>query len=77
MRIGYVVSRSSNKAFALREDCVVEVCFGGPDPESDAKSYAKDYVKSADENAYVYRVTVESVTGYKVSKEVVSFAIPL
>lgn len=76
MRIGYVISKTSNRAYALAEDNVIEACFGGTDPLADAKSYARDYTKATDDNTYVYRVSVESVTGYKVTKDVVAFATP-
>jgi len=76
MRIGYVASTTSNKNMAVEPGAVIEACFSGIDPESDAKSYAKDHATATEQPAYVYRVSIESVIGYKVSKEVVSFATP-
>jgi hypothetical protein len=77
MRIGYVASKSSNRNYALDPENVIEVCMTGVDPESDAKSYAKDHTKATDQNSYIHRVSIETVVGYRVSKEVVSFATPL
>jgi hypothetical protein len=73
MPIGYVVSKSGNRTYALKPDNIIEACVSGPDPKLDAQSYAKDHTKGTDENAYVYRVTIEKVVGYRVSKEVVAF----
>jgi hypothetical protein len=73
MHIGYVASTSSNSMFALEPGNVIEFYFGGPTPHAAAKTCAKDHVLATDQNAYVYRVAVESVTGYKASKEVVAF----
>lgn len=69
----YVASKSSNKNFALEPQNVIEVCYSGPFPESDAKLYAKDHVADSGEPAYVFAVDIETVIGYKIHKEVVSF----
>jgi len=76
MRIGYAASTTSNKTYALEPGNIIETCLSGPDPERDAKSIAKDHTKATDQPAYVYRVSIESVIGYKVSKEVVGFVTP-
>lgn len=75
MRI-YVVSRSSNSKFALKDDSFLEVCHTGPDPLLDAKSYAQDHTRATDEPSYVYEVDIRQVQGYKIVKEVVGFVPP-
>lgn len=74
MRVVYVASTAANAAVALHPDHVIEVCAYGPDPQGDAKSYAKDHTKANDAPAYVYRVVVEPVHKYEVRKEVVGSA---
>jgi hypothetical protein len=71
MRI-YVASKSPSARFALVDGNVIEVCAGGSDPEGDAKSYAKSYVKGSDLAAWVYEVDLAAIVGYKISKEVVA-----
>jgi hypothetical protein len=69
----YVASKSSTYRFALEAENIIEVCATGPNPEFDAASYAKDYVKGTDLPAYVYEVDIKHLGGYKVQKEVVAF----
>lgn len=76
MRVGYVASKSGNPLVALDLENIIEICFGGPDPATDANSYARDYTLATDQNVYVYRVNIEPVLGYKINKEVVAFATP-
>jgi len=68
----YVASKSPSARYALTDGNVIEVCAGGSDPEGDAKSYAKSYVKGSDLAAWVYEVDLVAVVGYKISKEVVA-----
>jgi hypothetical protein len=71
--IVYVASRSSNSNFALEPQNVIAVCYTGPRPEADARSYAYDVTKATDQPTWVYRVDLRSIGGYKVSKEVIGF----
>lgn len=70
----YVASTSANIVYALEPENVIAVTYYGPDPLGDAKSYAKDHVKSEEVPAYVYRVTLEPVHKYEILKEVVGSA---
>lgn len=70
----YVVSRSSNRNFALNEGVLIEVCPGVAGWE-DALSYAKDHAKATDEPSWVYEVDLKAVHTFKVEKQVVGRAI--
>ena len=70
----YVATVSANAANALNPDYLIEVCYYGPDPLGDAKSYAKDHAKANDVKTYVYRATLEPVHKYEIHKEVVGSA---
>ncbi len=67
----YVVSKSSNRNFALNPDNIVEVCFGGPTPLGDAKSFAHNHTKGTDEPTYVFEVELVHRGSYKTEKQVV------
>lgn len=73
-QVAYVASKSGNRFYALKTENIIAVCVSGVDLRLDAESYATDHVKATDENAYVYRVTIEKVVGYRMQKEVVAFA---
>lgn len=74
MRVGYVASKAANVAMALDPEYLIEACFTGPSPLTDAESYAKDYTRSTDKPSYIYRVGLDSVRKFEVVKEVVSSA---
>jgi hypothetical protein len=68
----YVVSKVSNRYFALNQDNVIQVCHFGPDPLNDAKSYAYDYTRNTGQPAWVWQVEdLEAVCSYREQKEVV------
>lgn len=72
--IVYVASKAANPAFALAPGNVIEVCSYGPNPEGDAKSYAREETKATGEETYVFRVTVpDPEVGYRQSVEAVRF----
>lgn len=75
MRI-YVASKHSKEQYALHPVNVIEVCASGPDPLTDAMSYAQDYTLDTDEPAYVYAVDVQFKGRYEVVKEVVYRSTP-
>lgn len=70
----YVVSRSVHPQYALDGNNIIEACSTGPDPQGDAQSYAKDYVKDTDNPAWIHEVDITRVGGYKVEKAVVAVA---
>lgn len=53
-----VVSSSGNYRFALLEGNMLEVCYG-IDPFGQARSLAVEHTKATEENAYVYRVSLD------------------
>jgi len=71
-QVAYVASKSGNRFYALETKNIIAV--SGVGLRLDAESYATDHVKATEENAYVYRVTIEKVVGYRMQKEVVAFA---
>lgn len=66
----YVVSRSSNKNFALNEGELIGVRLGASG-WADALSYAKDHARATDEPTWVYVVDLKAVYTFKVEKQVV------
>lgn len=72
----WVASRSSRPEHALDEGNVLAVCATGPNPHKDAESYARDETMATDKQTYVYCVELVQVKGYKIYKEVNSFAPP-
>lgn len=73
----YVASRSPRAEQALKEGQVIEVCYGGPDPQGDAESYAKDETKWTEVETYVYCIEISKpLRGYRVYKEVNAFVPP-
>lgn len=67
----YVTSRSGNSRFALEEGNVIAVCYSGPNPHDDAKSYAIDHTKATDEPTWIYEVELKTLGSMKTKKEVV------
>ena len=67
----YVTSRSGHSHFALEEGNVVAVCYSGPDPYGDAKSYAIDHTKAIDEPTWIYEVEIKALGSMRTKKEVV------
>lgn len=74
MRVGYVASKAANIHYALDEVNIIAACFTGPDPYTDACSYAKDYTRAEERPSYVYRVAIEAEHKYEIKKEVVGSA---
>jgi hypothetical protein len=72
----YVASKSSNSRYALDPDNIIAACATGPDPEADAKSYAKDHVKAMEETVFIFEVDVRLLGSYKIHKEVLFVAPP-
>lgn len=66
----YVVSRSSNKNFALDGGNVIAICYAGP-ALADAKSYSNDHTKATDETTFIYEVEMKHLGTMKTKKEVV------
>jgi len=72
----WVASKSSSPYLALVNDNVIEICVTGPNPRSDAESYAKDYVLETGKTAYIYELEIAQIMGYKLYKEVNAFVPP-
>jgi hypothetical protein len=69
----YIASKSSNHQFALESGNIIAVCYSGPDPETDARSYAYDFTREEEKSSFVYKAEIVLAGGYKIAKEVVSF----
>lgn len=67
----YVASKSKDERYALDPDNVIAACGTGPDPETDALSYAKDETRATDAPTYIYAVDVQLRGGYEIHREVV------
>lgn len=67
----YIASKSSNRSFALNPENVIAVCATGPDPLTDAMSYARDEVKASDSPAFIFEVDVQLKGSYRITKEVI------
>lgn len=72
----YVATKSGNARFALESENVIAVCVSAGEPlaEADANSYAMDYVRAEENNAYVFEVEATLLRGFRISKEVVTIA---
>lgn len=66
----YVTSLSGNARWALEEGNVVAVCYSGPSPLDDAKSYGRDHTKATDEPTWIYEVEIAHQGAFKVEKAV-------
>lgn len=67
----FVVSKHSNRHFALTSEHVIEVVSGYNASLVEAQQYARDYTKATDLPAYVYKVDMELICSYKIEKAVV------
>lgn len=72
----WVASRGSRPDNALNGGNVIAICASGPDPRSDAESYARDETRATDKKTYVYCVELAQIKGFQIYKEVITFVPP-